>query len=56
MGSLGFLSSGDRDLRERLCCLRENPELILGDVFRVQISFQVSESKLHSLESRCEEE
>ena len=55
-GSSGFFLGGDRDLRELLVLPQGNPELILGDAFRVQISFKVLESKLYSLESRCEVE
>ena len=56
MGRFGFLSSCYEDLRELLVLPQGNPELILGDAFRVQISFKVLESKLYSLESRCEVE
>ena len=55
-GSSGFFLGGDRDRRELLVLPQGNPELILGDAFRVQISFKVLESKLYSLESRCEVE
>lgn len=54
--SSGFFLSGDRDLRELLVLPQGNPELILGDAFRVQISFQVLESKRYSLDSGCEAE
>ena len=56
MRGSGFFLSGDRDLRELLVLPQGNPELILGDAFRVQISFQVLESKRYSLDSGCEAE